>query len=198
MIILGLTGSIAMGKSTVATLFSAMKLPVFDADKVVHQLQGPQGKLLPAIGQAFPGVIDANGVNRQKLGSMLLANPAAFSRLEAIIHPAVVQELRHFLRQHRSRPLVIIDIPLLFEAGFDRLTDYIAVVSAPSWIQRRRALKRPNMTESRFYGLLSRQWPDRKKRQLADFIIRNGGNIAQTAAQTRKIAGCLVGQGSRY
>ncbi|MFT8736697.1 MAG: dephospho-CoA kinase [Zymomonas mobilis] len=197
MIILGLTGSIAMGKSTVARLFSRMRLPVFDADKVVHQLQAPNGQLLPAIGQAFPGVIDEKGVNRQKLGALLLQNPAGFRLLEAIIHPAVVEELQLFLRKNRSQPLVIVDIPLLFEAGFDRSVDYIAVVSAPHWIQKRRALARPNMTESRFYGLLARQWPDRKKRQHADFIIENGRNIIALAAQVRQITGCLVGQGSR-
>lgn len=197
MIILGLTGSIAMGKSTVSRLFTQMKRPVFDADKVVHQLQAPNGRLLSAIGQAFPGVIDEKGVNRQKLGAQLLQKPEGFRRLEAIIHPAVVEELHLFLRKNRSHPLVIVDIPLLFEAGFTRSVDYIAVVSAPYWIQKRRALSRPNMTESRFRGLLARQWPDRKKRQQADLIIENGRNIIALAAQVRQITGCLVGQGSR-
>lgn len=198
MIVLGLTGSIGMGKSTVAAMFARLGVPVFDADAAVHALQGPGGRLVAAIEALHPGTTGAAGVDRAALGAVVLADRAALARLEALIHPAVNVARRDFLRRHRSRPIVVLDVPLLFEAGGWRRVDTIVVVSAPAWVQRRRVLARPGMTPARLAHILKRQLPDAQKRARAAFVIDTATSRAETAAQVRRIVGCLKARGVRY
>ena len=147
MIRLGLTGSIGMGKTAVARMFADQGVPVFDADAVVHQLQGPEGALVDEIESAFPGTTDAGGVNRTALAERVLDNPDALRRLEALIHPVVARRREAFLAANRDSPLVVLDIPLLFEKGGWNQVDKVVVVSAPPDVQRDRVLSRPGMTE---------------------------------------------------
>lgn len=191
MIVLGLTGSIGMGKSTVAAMFADEGVPVFDADAEVHRLQGPGGALLPAIEAAFPGTTGPQGVDRPALRERVFGNPDAFARLEAIVHPAVGETRRQFLDANRDKPMVVLDIPLLFEGG-GRGVDKILVVSAPAEMQRARVLARADMTESRFESILERQLPDAEKRARADFIIDTGGSLDATRAQVRALIACLA------
>lgn len=191
MIVLGLTGSIGMGKSTVAAMFADEGVPVFDADAEVHRLQGPGGALLPAIETEFPGTTGPQGVDRPALRERVFGNADAFARLEAIVHPAVGETRRRFLDAHRDKPMVVLDIPLLFEGG-GRGVDKILVVSAPAEMQRARVLGRPDMTESRFESILERQFPDAEKRARADFIIDTGGSLDVTRAQVRALIACLA------
>lgn len=190
-IALGLTGSIGMGKSTVSAMFRALGVPVFDADAEVHVLQGPGGRLLAAIEAMHPGTTGMNGVDRVALGEAVLGDPLALARLERLIHPEVARARRAFLRRHAARPLVVLDIPLLFEKGGWRTMDRIAVVSAPAWKQRRRVLRRPNMGWARLKRVRALQWPDVKKRRHADIVIPTGGTIGQTRSAVRRIAACL-------
>ena len=197
MIILGLTGSIGMGKSTVAAMFAGEGVPVFDADAEVHRLQGPGGRLVAAIEAAFPGSTGESGVDRTLLGKAVFGNPDALKRLEAIVHPAVAQERGAFLEANRDRPLVVLDIPLLFEAGGWRQVDRIAVVSAPGDVQRARVLARPGMTAGRFESILAKQMPDAEKRERADFVIPTGGTLEETRAAVRAVIACLAGMEGR-
>jgi dephospho-CoA kinase len=197
MITLGLTGSIGMGKSTVAAMFADEGVPVFDADAEVHKLQGPGGRLVAAIEAAFPGTASAEGVDRAALRAAVFDDPEALKRLEAIVHPAVAEERRHFLDANRDRPLVVLDIPLLFEAGGWRQVDKIAVVSAPAEVQRARVLARPGMTPERFESILVKQMPDAEKRERADFVIPTGGSLDATRAAVRAVIACLAPQESR-
>lgn len=178
--ILGLTGSIGMGKSTVATMFEAAGVPVFDADFEVRRLQGPGGDLLPAIEAAFPGSTGPEGVQREALGERVFGDPRALARLEAIVHPAVAKRREDFLARHGDAPLVVFDIPLLFEKGGAQAVDAIVVVSAPPEVQRQRVLARPGMTPRKFTNILARQVPDAEKRALADFTIDTGASFAKT------------------
>jgi dephospho-CoA kinase len=182
-LIIGLTGSIAMGKSTVAAMFEDLGVPVFDADAAVHILQGPGGALVDEIEAAFPGTTGPKGVDRQKLGGAVLGDPEKLARLEAIVHPAVAQMRQDFLTANRDAPILIFDIPLLFEKGGYTTLDHIIVVSAPADQQRARALARPGMTAEKFETILKLQVPDAEKRQKADDIIETGGSMAQTRAQ---------------
>lgn len=191
MITLGLTGSIGMGKSTVARMFADEGLPVFDADAVVHQLQGPDGALVTAIEDHFPGTTGPGGVDRTSLAEQVLGDTAALRRLEALVHPAVAAEREAFLERHRDAPLVVLDIPLLFEKGGWDMVDRIAVVSAPYDVQRDRVLARPGMTEARFRAILAHQLPDAEKRARADFVIPTGGPFDETRATVRSIIACL-------
>ena len=191
MIVLGLTGSIGMGKSTVAVMFVEEGVPVFDADAVVHQLQGPGGMLVAAIEGAFPDTTGAQGVNRTALGEAVLADSDALARLEAIVHPAVADERESFLATHYDAPLVVLDVPLLFEAGGWRDVDKIAVVSAPPDVQRARVLARAGMTPERFEAILARQLPDAEKRARADFVLPTGGSLEETRAAVRALIACL-------
>ncbi|ODP35960.1 dephospho-CoA kinase [Sphingomonas turrisvirgatae] len=191
MITLGLTGSIGMGKSTVAAMFAQEGVPVFDADAAVHDLQGPGGRLVAAIEAAFPDTTTDHGVDRTALGEAVFGDPQAFKRLEGIVHPAVAQERNAFLEANRDRPLVVLDVPLLFEAGGWRQVDKIAVVSAPAAVQRARVLARPGMTVERFEAILARQMPDAEKREKADFVIPTGGSIDATRAAVRDVIACL-------
>jgi dephospho-CoA kinase len=180
--ILGLTGSVGMGKSTVAAMFVELGVPVFDADAVVHRLQGRGGALVPAIEQAFPGTTGPDGVDRAALGKQVFGDAAALARLEALIHPAVRPARREFLIEHGGAPLVVFDIPLLFEKGGIEEVDAVAVVSAPAEVQRARVLARPGMTPERFAQILALQMPDAEKRAAADHVIDTGVSHDETAA----------------
>jgi dephospho-CoA kinase len=178
--ILGLTGSIGMGKSTVAAMLEAAGVPVFDADAVVHRLQGPRGALVPAIEAMFPGSTGPEGVLRDKLGAQVFADPEALARLEGIVHPAVAAERHAFLIEHAGQPLVVFDIPLLYEKGGWEQVDAVAVVSAPADVQRARVLARPGMTPEKFAHILSLQVPDAEKRARADHVIDTGTSLFAT------------------
>ncbi len=191
-VILGLTGSIGMGKSTVARMFQDEGVPLFDADAVVHQLQGPEGELVAAIEACFPGTTDEAGVNRSALAERVLAEPEALQNLEGLIHPAVGRERRAFLAANEGAPLVVLDIPLLFEKGGASQVDKIAVVSAPGPVQRERVLARPGMTLAKFCQILSLQLPDEEKRARADFVIPTGGSLEETRERVREIIACLA------
>jgi dephospho-CoA kinase len=193
MIRLGLTGSIGMGKSTVAAMFAAEGVPLFDADAAVHRLQGPDGALVAAIEAAFPGTTGPEGVNRGALAERVLAEPEQLRRLEALVHPAVAREREAFLAAHQDAPLVVLDIPLLFETGSARQVDKIAVVSAPADVQRERVLARPGMTAAKIERILARQLPDEEKRARADFVIPTGCSFGETRASVRRIIACLTG-----
>ncbi len=198
MIVLGLTGSIGMGKSTVAAMFRAQGVPVFDADAEVHRLQGPGGRLLAAIEALYPGTTGPAGVDRAALGRAVFGNAPALRRLERLVHPEVALIRQAFLRRHRARRLVVLDIPLLFEKGGTRLVDIVAVVSAPAWMQRRRVLARPGMTQARLDHILALQTPDPEKRRRADFVIDTGTGYNATRARVRHLVACLTRSPGRY
>ncbi|SFP56436.1 dephospho-CoA kinase [Sphingomonas rubra] len=187
MLTVGLTGSIGMGKSTVAAMFAERGVPVFDADAAVHRLQGAGGRLLPAIEAAFPGSTGPGGVDRAGLGAAVLGDDAAMKRLEAIVHPAVAAERAAFLAEHAAAPLVLFDIPLLFETGGEGRVDLVVVVSAPAEVQRARVLARPGMSEARFAAILARQIPDAEKRARADRVVPTGGSLAETRAAVDEV-----------
>ena len=191
-VIIGLTGSIGMGKSTVAAMFERAGVPVFDADAEVRAMQGPQGELLETIEAAFPGSTGVDGVNRDALGRMVFADKDALARLEAIVHPAVARKRELFLLEHAGAPLVVFDIPLLFEKGGHKQVDRIVVVSAPAEVQRHRVLARPDMTEEKFAHILSLQVPDAEKRAMADHVIDTGTTLAETEAQLRGLLPLLA------
>jgi dephospho-CoA kinase len=192
-LLVGLTGSIGMGKSTVAQMLRDEDIAVFDADAEVHALQGPDGALLPAIEAAFPGTTGPNGVDRVALGAKVFGDDAALRRLEAIVHPAVAARRRDFLDAHYAAPLVVLDIPLLFEKGGDESVDQIIVVSTSAAIQRGRVLARPGMTAEKLDEILARQTPDAEKRARADYVIDTSGSMDETRAQVRAILACLTG-----
>jgi dephospho-CoA kinase len=189
---LGLTGSIGMGKSTVAAMFAEEGLPVFDADAAVHRLQGPEGALIAEIEAHWPGTTGAHGVNRTALAERVLGEPEALRRLEALIHPAVAREREAFLAANASARLVVLDIPLLFEKGGWDKVDKVAVVSAPAEVQRARVLARPGMTSEKFERILALQMRDAEKRARADFVIPTGGALATTRAEVRAIISGLT------
>ena len=185
--ILGLTGSIGMGKSTVAAMLEETGAPVFDADAAVHQLQGPGGALLPQIEAAFPGTTGPHGVDRQKLGAAVFGDPHALKRLEAIGHPAVGAMRKGFLEKYADSRLVVFDIPLLFEKGGKDQVDAVAVVSAPADSQRERVLARPGMTTEKFEQILKLQVPDEDKRAQADYVIDTGTSLAETRKAVERL-----------
>ena len=191
-LVLGLTGSIGMGKSTVAAMFERLGVPVFDADAGVRRLQGPGGALVPAIEREFPGATGARGVDRIALGARVFGDPAALARLEAIVHPAVREARAAFLRDHAGAPLVVLDIPLLFEKDRVGEVDKILVVSTPAGVQRARVLARPDMTEQLFAAILERQMPDAEKRARADFTIDTGRPLADTEAEVAALVDKLA------
>lgn len=190
MIVLGLTGSIGMGKSTVAAMFAAEGVPVFDADAEVHRLQGPQGAVVAAIERRFPGTTGDGGVDRTALAEAVLGDAAAMQALEAIVHPAVAVRRAAFLVRHADAPLVVLDVPLLFETGGDAQVDRIAVASAAPEVQRQRTLARPGMTAAKFDAILARQWPDAEKRARADVVIPTDVPLDQTRAIVRRVIAC--------
>jgi dephospho-CoA kinase len=195
LIILGLTGSIGMGKSTAAAVLRRLEVPVFDADRVVHRLLAPSGAAAAAVSAAFPGVEEAGRIDRARLGQRVFDDPAALRRLEAILHPMVVAEENRFLGCIRARrkPLAVLDIPLLFETGGERRCDYVLVVSASAMVQRQRVMRRPGMTEIRLAAILQHQMPDHEKRRRADFVVPTGGGRDQTLRRLKAIVRFLRG-----
>ena len=189
--ILGLTGSIGMGKSTVAQMFRDLGVPVFDADATVHVLQGPNGALLPAIEAAFPGTTGPAGIDRPALRDRIFADPQARKKLESIVHPAVAAERQRFLDAHATAPLVVLDVPLLFETGGDSRCDSVAVVSAAPEVQRARVLARPGMTDAAFAAILATQRPDAEKRARAQHLIHTDTTLAATRAQVAALVACM-------
>lgn len=187
-VVIGLTGSIGMGKSKVASKFRYLGLPVFDADAAVREVQGPGGVALPAIEAAFPGTTGPAGVDRPKLGAAVFGNPKALKTLERIVHPAVGKLQKQFRRKHRSRRAIVLDIPLLLEGEGWKGVDLIAVVSAPYHVQRARVLARPGMTTEKFAQVLKHQMPDAEKRALADIVIETGRGRLLTFRTVRAIA----------
>ncbi|GAA5626059.1 MULTISPECIES: dephospho-CoA kinase [Brucella] len=194
MIILGLTGSIGMGKTTAANMFADNGVPVYSADDAVHQLYS--GRAAPLIEAAFPGTVVDGTVDRTKLSSAVLGKPEALKKLESIIHPLVHEEEAAFLARARAdgADIALIDIPLLFETGGQNRVDKVAVVSAPADIQRERVLSRAGMTEAKFEAILARQMPDVDKRARADFVIDSSGDFEETRAQIKAIIAELRGK----
>ena len=190
--IVGLTGSIGMGKSAVATMLRRLHVPVFDADAAVHILQGPGGALLPAIEAQFPGTTGPAGVDRAKLGAMVLGDTRRLQALERIVHPAVARMRTRFLRANRSRPLVVLDIPLLYEKAGAKGMAAVIVVSAPFVVQRRRVLRRKGMTPAKFRQIVRRQVPDHIKRAKADYVIETARPKWHTFAEVRRVVACLA------
>jgi dephospho-CoA kinase len=193
MFVLGLTGSIGMGKSTAAAMFRAEGIAVHDADAVVHALY--RGEAAPVIEAAFPGTMRDGVVDRGLLGARVLDDPAALARLEAIMHPLVAASRDAFLTEAEKTgaSFVVLDVPLLFETGGDRKVDAVVLVTAPEAVQKVRVSRRPGMTPERLAVILARQRPDAEKRERAHFIIDTGGEFAATARQVRAILRALAG-----
>lgn len=193
MIILGLTGSIGMGKSTVGKMFAKEGAPVFDSDAAVHKLYATGGAAVAPVEAAFPGVARDGAIDRTALSARVVGNEEAIGRLEAIVHPLVRQAQAEFLQSNRDAgmPVVVLDIPLLFEGGGAKLVDKIVVVSAPAEMQRARVLARPGMTAEKFEAILARQTPDAEKRARADFVIDTSGAFEDTRAQVRAVLDAL-------
>ena len=191
MIRIALTGSIGMGKSTVAKMFAAAGVPVFDADAEVRQLQGLHGSLVQAIAKAFPAAMSDKQIDRATLAKIVLADRAKLAELEALMHPAVQAARANFIARHADAPVLLFDIPLLFETRGEKDFDKVVVVSAPAAVQRERVLRRPGMTEKKLDSILARQLPDSDKRARADFIIDTSGEKSATEAQVRDILSCL-------
>jgi len=185
--IIGLTGSIGMGKSTAAALLRQLGVPVYDADAAVHRLLGPGGRAVPAIERRFPGTVHDGAVDRGALGRIVFGDLAALRALEAIVHPLVFEAQQRFLRAHSVRRTrgVVLDIPLLFESGSARRCDAILVVSASPVLQRQRVLRRPGMTVEKLAGILAQQMPDAEKRRRADVVIPSGLGKALTRRRLR-------------
>ncbi len=197
MLIIGLTGSIGMGKSTAAARIRTLGVPVCDADAIVHKMYKAGGAAVEPIESAFPGTTnEEGGIDRQKLAAALLANASAYARLEAIVHPLVFEAERDFLRQKAAKGAekAVLEIPLLFETGGDKRVDVTMVVSAPADIQHRRVLERPGMTTEKLEQILSRQMPDEQKRQRADFVVDTSRSIPETEAQIDRIMAQLSGR----
>ena len=193
MIILGLTGSIGMGKTSAARMLRRLGVPVHDADATVHRLLGPGGKAVPEIQALFPQAVENGAVNRRTLGSIVFADPAALRRLESVLHPMVRKEEQGFLKRMRRRRkrLVVLDIPLLYETGAAARVDAVIVVSAPAILQARRVLARPGMTQQKFAQILQQQMPDAEKRRRADFVVSTGLGHDRSLRQLKRIVRLL-------
>lgn len=191
MIKIALTGSIGMGKSTVAAMAVEAGIPLFDADFEVRSMQGHGGSLVEAIEVRFPGTIRNGAVDRDLLSARVLGDRDQLAALEMIVHPAVAEARTQFIEQHRNSPALMFDIPLLFETAGEGAFDKVIVVSAPADVQRARVLARPGMTHAKFDQILARQTPDAVKRERADFVIDTGGSLDQTRAQLDAILACL-------
>ena len=187
MVVIGLTGSLGMGKTTTLRFFAEAGVPVYDADETVHRLYG--GEAAASIEAVFPGTTGEQGVDRAKLAQAVLGDAAALARLEAIVHPLVRREEVRFLEAARKTgvPVAVLDIPLLFETGGDRRVDAVVVVSAPAEMQRARAFERPGMTEEKFRALLAKQIPDQEKRRRADFVVATSQGHDYARAQVHAI-----------
>jgi dephospho-CoA kinase len=189
--IIGLTGSIGMGKSAVASMFVDEGVPVFDADATVHDLQKAGGALVPAIESAFPGTTGPDGVDRQALGAAVFGDRDRLALLESIIHPAVAERRKAFLASHQDADMILFDIPLLFEKGGQAGVDTVVVVSAPTPVQRERVLARANMTPDKFEHILAHQMDDADKRARADHVIDTGKDINETRADVHALVKML-------
>lgn len=189
MVIVGLTGSIAMGKSTATNALRRLGVPVHDADAAVHRLQARDGKAVSAIERAFPGTTGPDGVDRAKLRDIVFDDPEALSVLEEILHPLVRQEERRYLQAcaRRRESVVVLDVPLLYETGGETRCDLVAVVSAPEFVQRQRVLGRSAMTEATLNAILKRQTPDAEKRRRADIVIPTGLSYAHALQSVRQL-----------
>ena len=189
MIVLGLTGSIGMGKSTTARMFAEEGARVHDADATVHDLYAAGGSAVGPIGEAFPGAVKDGAVDRQVLAAEIGRRPEALARLEAIVHPLVARSRDDFLAEARKSgaDVAVLDVPLLFETGGRQALDAVVVVSAPAHAQRRRVLERPGMSAERLETLIARQVPDAEKRDRADFIVDTGQGLDHARAQVRQI-----------
>lgn len=191
-----LTGSIGMGKSTVAAMFERAGVPVFDADAEVRRLQAEDHAVIGMIGQRFPGTVEDGVLVRDRLRQLVLDDPEKLAALEAIVHPAVQRAREQFIQEHGDRPLLLFEIPLLYETGGESAFDKVVVVSAPADVQRRRVLARPGMTAAKLDAILARQMPDAEKRARADFVVDSGSDLSTTEAQVARILACLgVSQG---
>ena len=191
MIRIALTGSIGMGKSTVAKMFERAGIPLFDADAVVHKLQAPGGGLVEKIGEQFPGCVRCGTLDRECLAQIVLADPQKLSTLEGIVHPAVREARDEFVAANQRAPAVLFDIPLLFETGSEKDFDKVVVVSAPAEVQRQRVLGRAGMTAAKLDSILARQMPDAEKRARADFVVDTGTDLSTTESQVADILACL-------
>ncbi|HVM23134.1 MAG TPA: dephospho-CoA kinase [Sphingomicrobium sp.] len=191
MIRIALTGSIGMGKSTVARMFERAGVPVFDADAEVRRLQGPDGALVARIGERFPGTVRGGTLDRDCLAQIVLSDPAKLAALEALVHPEVQAARQAFVEANSTAPALLFEIPLLFETGGEREFDKVIVVTAPADVQRARVLARDGMTAVKLDSILARQLPDEEKRKRADFVIDTGSDLSTTAAQVRDILACL-------
>lgn len=191
--LVGLTGSIGMGKTETAKMFARLGIPVYDADAAVHRLYEPDGAAVPEIEKAFPGSVREGAVDRQELSRRLAGNAQAFQRLEAIVHPLVAREQRAFLDAAVAdgADIVVLDIPLLFETGGHARMDAVVVVSAPPDVQRKRVLARPGMTEDKLDHILARQMPDAEKRAKAHFVVETDKGLDHAFAQVRGIVETL-------
>ena len=196
MIVLGLTGSIGMGKSTTAKMFREAGIPVWDADCTVHRLYGPDGAGSTALAEIVPDVVGEGGVDRTKLRASIIADPGLLKKVEQLIHPLVGQDRAEFIARAREQgqELVVCDIPLLFETGGETSVDKIVVVTAPPDVQRRRVLKRPGMTQEAFEAILAKQVPDAEKRKRADFLIDTGKGMDHARAEVAEVILALTGE----
>jgi dephospho-CoA kinase len=191
MIRIALTGSIGMGKSTVAKMFERAGVPVFDADAVVRQLQGPGGGLIAKIGELFPGTVRCGTLDRDCLAHIVLGDPAKLAALEQLVHPAVRGARENFVTQHENAEALVFEIPLLFETNGQKEFDKVVVVSAPSDVQRARVLERAGMSAAKLDSILARQMPDEEKCKRADFVVNTGCDLSTTESQVRDILACL-------
>lgn len=191
MIWIALTGSIGMGKSTVAKMFEAAGIPVFDADAVVRRLQSPGGGLVDKIAAMFPGCVRSGTLDRECLAQIVLADRTKLAALESIVHPAVRDARERFISEHADATAIVFEIPLLFETEGETEFDKVIVVSAPADVQRARVLERSGMTAAKFESILARQTPDAEKRGRADFVVDTGADLSTTEAQVRDIIACL-------
>ena len=191
MIRLALTGSIGMGKSTVARMFERAGVPVFDADAIVRRLQAEDPQLIAAIGNRFPGSVIDGQLDREALSSQVLGRPDELAALEALVHPAVRDAREAFIEKNRCATALVFEIPLLFETGGEADFDKVVVVSAPAAVQRARVLARPGMTKAKLEALHGRQVADAEKRARSDFVIDTGADLSTTEARVRDILACI-------
>ncbi len=200
MLVLGLTGSIGMGKSAAATMLRRMGLPLHDSDQAVHRLLVKGGRAVAEVEATFPGVVVDGAVDRRRLAKRVFEDSGALARLEAILHPAIRRATREFLKQQarNGRWLAVLDIPLLFETGGESLCDAVVVVSAPRFVQEARVLGRRDMTLARFNAILAKQMSDREKRRRADFVVSTGLSKSATLRQLRAIVTLLRERPERY
>lgn len=199
MLVIGLTGSIGMGKSTTARLFARQGVPVHEADAVVHALYTKGGAAVEAIGRAFPGAVRDGAVDRERLAQLVIGDPGALRRLEAIVHPLVRAEQMAWLkaRADEGAEMVVLDIPLLFESGAAKEVDVVVLVTAPEAVRRKRVLARPGMSEAKLDALLARQMPEGERRKHADFIVETDQGINHAEAQVKAILSALAGRKGR-